>query len=146
MQKSIERAFHASGLQLHDVDLKKKSSWGNRNLYEKAQAVKLDGLYLAAFGGPSHSIHGAWEDIYANHLNWDGSGFTPNLQWGMPRPQLLLALCPVIIDTILLYFRFISEELAEKLFEAPLRDLSERLSLVNGGHEAYLSTKTWPNI
>ncbi len=146
MQKSIQRAFDASGITLDDVDLKNKSPWGNQNLYEKAKAVELDALYLAAFGGTSHGIHGAWEDIYGNHLNWDGKRFTPNLSWGTPRPQLLLSLCPVIIETVLSYFRFVSEGLAEHLFRERLEDLVSRIWSVNSAHEAYLSGKTWPEI
>ncbi len=146
MQKSIERAFEAAGLSIEAVDSKRKSPWGNRNLYEKAQAVGLDALYLSAFGGTSHGIHGAWEDIYGNNLHWDGSRFTPNIKWSTPRPQLLLALCPVVAETVFIYFEFISRDLADGMFAAPLQDLTDRIATVSAAHEAYLAGKTWPNI
>ncbi|MDR9764410.1 DUF5677 domain-containing protein [Rhizobium redzepovicii] len=146
MQKSIERAFDAACLSIDAIDPKKKSPWGNRNLYEKAQAVSLDALYLSAFGGTSHGIHGAWEDICGNNLHWDGSRFTPNIEWSMPRPQLLLALCPVIVETVYMYFEFIGEDSARDMFAEPLQNLVDRIASVSAAHEAYLGGKTWPNI
>ena len=146
MQRSIDRAFQASGLTLGDVDLSNKAPWGNRNLYQKAEAVGLDALYLSMFGGGSHSIHGSWEEIYGNHLEWEGSRFTPQLEWQRPRPQVLLAICPVIIDTVFAYFTFIAEQVADELFAAPLYDLIHRISVVSTAHEGYLAGKTWPEI
>ncbi|MBY3179306.1 hypothetical protein HFO27_32700 [Rhizobium leguminosarum] len=146
MQKSIERAFSAAGLSIDAIDSKRKSPWGNRNLFEKAQAVGLDALYLSAFGGTSHGIHGAWEDIYGNHLHWDGSRFTPNIEWSMPRPQLFLALCPVIAETVFIYFEFIVDDLAHDMFAEPLQNLLDRFASVSAAHEAYLAGKSWPNI
>jgi hypothetical protein len=146
MQQSIERAFKAAELPMDKVDLKNKAPWGNRNLYQKADAVGLDALYLSAFGGGSHNVHGSWEEIYGNHLEWDGSRFTPNLQWQQPRPQVLLALCPVVIDTVFAYAAFISPRLADELFATPLHDLVNRIISVSVAHETYLAGKTWPEI
>ncbi|MBY5341458.1 hypothetical protein E0H35_12085 [Rhizobium leguminosarum bv. viciae] len=146
MQQSIERAFSASGMEIDDIDPKNKAPWGNRNLYQKAEAVGLDALYLSMFGGGSHSIHGSWEEIYGNHLNWDGSRFTANLEWQAPRPQLLLAICPVIIEAVFAYFTFISQQLADELIADPLTDLLERVTSVSAAHERYLAGKTWPEI
>ncbi|MGM4912639.1 DUF5677 domain-containing protein [Rhizobium sp. 768_B6_N1_8] len=146
MQQSIERAFSASGVRMDDVDPKNKAPWGNRNLYQKAEAVGLDALYLSMFGGGSHSIHGSWEEIYGNHLDWDGSRFTPNLEWQRPRPQVLLTICPVIVESVFSYFTFISHKLADELFADPLYDLLQRITSVSTAHEAYLAGKTWPEI
>jgi hypothetical protein len=146
MLKSINRSASAAGLSLDSVDLTKKGPWGGKNLYEKAEAVGLSEAYLAAFGGASHSVHGNWHELYGNHLHWDeNGGFTPNTGWHIPRPQLLLALCSMVIETLAIYFAFIAGETVE-LVDAQLADLHNRLIVTNDAHEAYLSKRTWPKI
>jgi hypothetical protein len=147
MLKSIDRSAAAAGISLDDVDFKQKGPWGGKNLFDKSEAVGLDQAYLAAFGGPSHSVHGNWHEIYGNHLNWDEKdGFTPNLDWHRPRPQLLLAICNLVIDALEGYFAFMGGESAAKTFADRFSDLRDRVFELNGAHEKYLSGKEWPNV
>jgi hypothetical protein len=44
-------------------DLKNRASGGGKDLRQKADAVGLDGAYLAVFGGMSHNVHGSWHDL-----------------------------------------------------------------------------------
>jgi hypothetical protein len=72
--KSIARAEKASGISLDAVDPRSKRSWGGRNIYERTRDVGLEALYLAAFGGGSHSVHGNWQEVYGAHLEWGEDG------------------------------------------------------------------------
>jgi hypothetical protein len=145
--KSINRSVAAAKIAIENINSTQKGAWGGKNLFEKAQVVGLESAYLAAFGGASHSVHGNWHEIYGNHLHWDEKeGFTPNLNWHRPRPQVLFALSTLVIDTLGIYFDFMCGEQASELFGKPLEDLSARLLQVNDAHEAYLTNKKWPEI
>lgn len=147
MLKSIERAAIAAQVPLDDVDMSQKGPWGGKNLYDKAEAVGLGDVYLGAFAGPSHSVHGNWHEIYSNHIEWDEkSGFKPKLEWQHPRPQVLLALCTLVAETMMVYFQFMCGERWDELFGEPLSDLIGRVAAASDAHEAYLSTKQWPAI
>ncbi len=147
MLKSIERAATVAQVSLDDVDLDQKGPWGGKNLFDKAERVGLGETYLGAFAGPSHSVHGNWHEIYSNHVEWDGTGgFTPNLEWQHPRPQVLFALSTLITDTLAIYFEFMCGEQWEALFGEPLADLFDRIVSASNAHEAYLGGKQWPEI
>lgn len=142
MLRSINRSAAAAGISLDDVDPKQRGPWGGKNLYDKSEAVGLGRAYLAAFGGTSHSVHGNWHEIYGNHLHWDEKeGFTPNLDWHRPRPQVLFALCALVVETLRDYFVFMGGEQAKMLFDELLSDLNDRVFQVNDAHEAYLNKK-----
>jgi hypothetical protein len=90
MLKSINRSFRASGVEPEQIKARELRNWGKKNIYEKAEDVGLGEAYLAAFGGPSHGIHGNWQDLLEYHLESDEHGlFTPDFEWHRPRPQFL---------------------------------------------------------
>ena len=148
MLKSISGCAAAAGVDLSDVDPKEKGPWGGKNLFDKADAVGLGQAYLGSFSGPSHSVHGNWHEIFSNHLEWDetSGGFTPNIEWHNPRPQVLFALCILLVDTIRIYFGFIGNEQVVTLFEEPLSNLYDLLYVANDAHEGYLAGKNWPEV
>jgi hypothetical protein len=147
MLKSIRRAVSAAGISLDDVDLTDSTPWGGKNMRQKTQDVGLRDLYIAAFGGGSQNIHGNWNEIYGSHLHWDeAAGFTPNIEWRRPRPQLLNALALVVVGTITLYFDFMAGKEVGQHFTPLLSDLHDRIYTVVEAHEAYLSPKQWPEI
>jgi hypothetical protein len=111
MLNSIERTARIAGLALEDIDLNNRTPWGGKNLREKAKAVGLDGAYLAAFGGMSHNVHGAWQDLCQFHLETNGDGrFQPNMEWGRPRPQPLLAVATIALGAVQDFLGFIGGE------------------------------------
>ena len=147
MLKSIARSETASGISLDSVNLQDRTPWGGRNLQQKAEIVGLDHAYLAVFSGPSHSIHGGWQDIYANHLEWIEEGkFVPKTEWANPRPQILFALSNLIIQILPGYFRFMGGDAICAEFLDKLSDLQERIFAVDEAHEQYLAKKNWPEI
>jgi hypothetical protein len=148
MLRSIERAARGADVDLDKIDLKDKRPWGGKNVFEKAGDVGLEQLYLAAFGGGSHSIHGNWHEIYANHLEWDEgrNDFTPKLKWRWPWPQMITSLALVINETVKVYFQFIGHDELSDYFHPLLNDLHNRVLDLIDAHEKYLSVKQWPKI
>jgi hypothetical protein len=147
MIQSIERAAKGAAIDIETIDMKDKRPWGGKNIYEKARDVGLEPLYLAAFGGGSHSIHGNWQEIYMNHLEWDGeNAFTPRMHWRMPRPQLVTSMALVINETVKVYFNFIGQDELSEYFDPLLDDLQKRVLDLVHVHEKYLSRKIWPEI
>lgn len=93
MIKSIERSFRSSGVNLDESNVSRERNWGGLNIFERAKAVGLEGAYLSAFGGGSHTVHGNWQDLVEYHLeDIDEASFRADFEWHMPRPQLLDAL------------------------------------------------------
>lgn len=147
MIQSITRAASAAGIPLENIDLKDKRPWGGKNVFDKTKDVGLEALYLAMFGGASHGIHGNWQEIYANHLEWDGAeAFTPKMKWRTPRPQMLTSMCLVTNETLEEYFRFIGGEEVGDYFGESLQNLQNRILTFVQSHENYLGGKKWPSI
>jgi Family of unknown function (DUF5677) len=147
MLNSINRSAQFAGIELESVDLKDRAPWGGKNLKDKAKAVGLEIAYDAAFGGMSHNVHGAWQDLYQFHLeSEDGEHFTPKLSWGNPRPQITLALGQLSIGAVHSSVAFLGGQHVLEELEDQLGDLYDRVHSVNVAHEAYISKKTWPEI
>jgi hypothetical protein len=91
--------------------------------------------------------HGSWHDLYQFHLETDeNGGFTPNLDWGRPRPQPLFALGHLALYAVADFLTFIGGETAMDQLREQLRDLGARIDSVDQAHETYLSGKSWPAI
>jgi hypothetical protein len=147
MMKSIDRAFASAGLEPADLKEYRERNWGGKNLYDKAVDLGLEDAYLGAFAGPSHSIHGAWGDIYSHSLRTEGDGeFLPNLKWGYPRPQLLGAMAKLTITAVDDFFGFIAGSEIQGLAREKLYDLYQRIETLDEAHESYLAAKVWPKI
>lgn len=141
MKRSLERTAIAAEVTYDQVDMKQKN-WGGKNTYEKAKALDWNEVYLGAFSGPSHNVHGSWQELYANHLEWDGAGrFTPNLEFGRPRPQPISAICWLITEALYDYYAFkMGEDNIEPLW-APVSDLQGRILALDEAHEVYLQRR-----
>jgi hypothetical protein len=114
---------------------------------EKTKVVGLERAYDAVFGGMSHNVHGAWQDLYQFHLQTDGDGaFTPKLDWLRPRPQPLFALGGLAIDAADDFLMFIGGDAATQHVREQLEDLRRPIHSADHAHETYLSGKTWPEI
>lgn len=149
MLKSIDRTSRASNLTLDKISPRALRTWGGKNIYERVKALGLEQMYLAFFGGGSNSIHGNWQEIQGNHLDWNETTgrFRPKMDWARPRPQLPLALGGFLADTLVHYFRFMAgETVADELATDRLDDLGDRIMAVTHAHETYLTSKTWPEI
>jgi hypothetical protein len=147
MLNSIERAAQVAGVTLDSVDLKDRAPWGGKDLRQRATTVGLEQPYRAVFGGTSHNVHGSWHDLYQFHLETNDVGaFTPNIDWGRPRPQPLFALGHLSLTAVAEFLIFIGGEATFDQLRPQLRDLAARITSVDEAHECYLSRKTWPAI
>jgi Family of unknown function (DUF5677) len=151
MLRSLARAERLAGIALNSVDLKDRAPWGGKHLHDKAKAVGLEYIYLAAFAGLSHDVHGSWHNIYQYQLETDDaedapSEFRPSLKWTIPRPQHLFSLSTILVSTTIVAVGFLGGEAALSQLEPKLRDLQQRVAAADEAHELYLSSKKWPEI
>jgi hypothetical protein len=139
MLKSINRSFRVSGVEPEQIEAMELRNWGNKNIYEKAKDVGLDEAYLGAFSGPSHDIHGNWQDLLKYHLGSDEHGhFTPDFEWHRPRPQYL--------NVVALHAAEVSKQYVEWLgfkdigpLTKSLTELQERVVRLDSAHEQWLT-------
>lgn len=140
MLASLERTVEKAGVKLDSIDLKDKAPWGRKHIRHKADAVGLGDAYQGVFGGMSHNVHGAWQDLNDYHLEAnDEGGFTPKLEWRRPRPQLLLVLGVLVVEVLPEVFGFLGGEQALEQVRDRLADLHQRLVAVDQAHEVYLT-------
>lgn len=141
MIKSIQNKAAESGIDIASVRTSTPKNWGGKNVFEKASAVNLDEAYLAAFGGGSHSIHGNWMDLLEYHLEFEDGGFHPDCEWTKPRPQMLLALAKLTVETLYTYFDYLGHIEARRLMDDCLADAWGRIREVDELHEQYLQRR-----
>lgn len=96
MQNSIKSSFEDSDFDLDEV--KRSHNW--KSVKNRASVVGNDQFYSIYYGMSSHSIHGNWQDILSNNLDRIEDGFKVNLEWRMPRPQIIDG--PIILNLSLL--------------------------------------------
>lgn len=138
MLASIERSAEHSGIDLDAPDERDKN-WGGKNLFQKAESVGLGDAYLGAFAGPSHSVHGNWQDLLEYHLEPIGSGlYRPEFGWHRPRPQLLTTLATLSADATEAYLDFIGGGGMDSVVE-DLDDLRERIHRFVLLHDEFLT-------
>lgn len=139
MLKSINRSFKVSGIDPENVEGKELKNWGNKNIYEKAEDVGLGEAYLAAFGGPSHGIHGNWQDLLEYHLISDEDGnFSPNIEWRRPRPQVLNVVALHAAEASKNYAKWLGFPELDQFVDA-LSELQERVLALDSSHEKWLN-------
>jgi hypothetical protein len=140
MLGSIKKSFEKSEVEPEQVTKQAAKPWKDVDLYQRASAVGLGEAYLGLFGGPSHNVHGSWQDLIEYHLHHDGEGFTPELAWHRPRPQVLFSLAKVGVVTLEVYLERLAGADAEGVI-TDLRDLWDRIEIANRAHEAFLSAR-----
>lgn len=137
MLVSISKTFVVSGLTPEEVTKEAARKWRSVNFYQRMDELGLSDGYPAMFGGPSHHVHGSWQDLIEYHLAHSDDGFSSELAWHPPRPQVLLAIALFQVETLRSYFDFLTG--IEEALKAELDDLFERIRMVNRCHEDFLS-------
>lgn len=86
IQISIDNSFKKSDFEIDEVN--RSSKW--KSIAARAESVTGNRLfYDIYFGISSHTTHGNWQDIILHHLDDDEDDFKLNLDWNLPRPQML---------------------------------------------------------
>ena len=141
MLSSISAAAARSGFSIDDLSPDEPRRWGEQSLYLRAKAVGLEIMYLAAFGGGSQNVHGNWMDLLEYHLDEDGDGFVPSLQWHGPRPQIGLAIAQMATDVVGRFFGLVKAFDMVRGLDDRLENLAERINRANVGHERFVTTR-----
>jgi hypothetical protein len=141
MLASISAAATRSGLSIDDLSRDEPKSWGETNLYRRAEAVGFETMYLAAFGGGSHSVHGNWMDLLEYHLEEVDDEFLPSLEWHRPRPQIGLAIAEMTTDVVTRFFHLVEAAKEVETLVDRLDNLAERIRLVNISHERFVTNR-----
>ena len=139
MLASIKRSAKKSEVDLDSFDPPK--NWAGKNLFDKAQEVGFGEAYLGTFAGPSHSVHGNWQDLLEHLLEVVDGGFLPDFEWHTPRPQLLTTIAHLTIITLDEFFSEIIGPAGSAVAEM-LPDLNERVKRLVQLHEEFLATRT----
>lgn len=144
MRRSVERAFTQSGVKTDELPEKRIKNWGNKTLFEKADAIGFgEHGYSAIFGGPSRSVHGGWLDLLRLHLHYDETSgrFSPQPEFTrMKQPQPLFAIAFMTTPALLDYVHYL--DLSETSALIPqLTELSERILLADRLHEEFMQKR-----
>lgn len=144
MKRSIEKTAHAAGIE--DVSkLPGRSKIG----YPSAEArVKpLGSSVYASYRMGSVETHGDWNDLFRNHLTYDGSEFSPNLDSLHVRPQnplMLVQLSIIVIGDGM--EAIVDSKTTVKFFRSALKDTFERAQKVTNLHEDMLNSRRASNV
>jgi hypothetical protein len=143
MKASIERAFKKSGFTHEQVNEESRTAWGG-SIFKRAKAVGMEDAYSSIMGLPSHSIHGNWQDLITNHLEYEEDGtFTPNTDWSDSRPQAPFAIALVSVDIGQEYLeKMIPEYHEKKQVKERLDDLKRRIAVADELHEQFIQKRT----
>jgi hypothetical protein len=141
MLSSISAAATKSGFSVGDLSPDEPKNWGEGSLYQRAKAVGFEVMYLAAFGGGSQNVHGNWMDLLEYHLDENGDGFVPSLEWHWPRPQVGLAIAQMATDVVTRFFRLVEAFEEIQGLDDRLEDLAERINRANVGHERFVTNQ-----
>lgn len=138
MISSIEKTFYNSGFERGDATKISMTPWSKLNLYKRAEAIGWEHAYLGAFGGPSHSVHGNWQDLIQYQLQIVEGGYKPNFNWHHPRPHLVFLIVILGCKCLAAYASHVLDQHSEPFINA-LSDLCERARQANDAHENFLS-------
>lgn len=138
MKKSIKWAFETSNFKPEDVDETNRQSW-EETIYKRAKSIGMEEIYFSAFSLPSHDVHGNWQNLLSNHLEYEDGEFSPNPDWKMPRPQPLFAICVLSTRTDKLYIKEAIPNCPdrEKIIKI-LDDINLRTRITDELHEQFL--------
>lgn len=133
MERSINATAKAAGID--DVStLPARKDIRFPNIEERLKRLG-PGAY-ASYRTGSSETHGDWNDLYRNHLDYDGASFSPNLGFMHVRPQP--PLMATLLSTMIIAAHIdqvIDVEEAREFFAPKLADLEKRAREVDALHE-----------
>lgn len=140
MLASISRSADKSEVPLERVTPAGYAEWKNTTIFERAEAVGWGDGYLYVFGGPSHAVHGNWQDLLEYHLDEHENGFQPEFEWHRPRPQPLFAIALLTLTVLDEYLVHLVGDEAKPVVE-DFEELRQRLVVANQTHEEFLTAR-----
>ena len=141
MIRSIERVFDISGFPVEQVREKGRTPWG-KSIFSRLKDIGMENMYLVFMGLESHSVHGNWQDIIDNHLEYQDGEFSPKMSWCHSRPQPIFAASILSVEVNRLYLDKIIEESPDKERLQELNnDVLIRIRVADELHEQFLNQK-----
>ena len=142
MIRSIERVFDISGYPVEQVREKGRTPWG-KSIFSRLKDIGMENMYLVFMGLESHSVHGNWQDIIDNHLEYQDGEFSPKMSWCHSRPQPIFAASILSVEVNRLYLDKIIEESPDKERLQELNnDVLIRIRVADDLHEQFLNQKS----
>jgi len=139
MIRSIEWVFDISGYPVEQVRGERRNPWG-KSIYNRLKDIEMENMYLVYVGLLSHSVHGNWQDLIDNHLEYQDGAFSPKINWCHSRPQPIFAESILSFKANELYLDKIIEESPDKERLKELNnDVMVRISAADELHEQFLN-------
>ncbi len=139
MLTSIKKVARQSGIKIDDVLPSQPKEWGDKNFYERTKDVGLESTYLSLYGGSSRSIHGNWTDILDHHLEYSDQGFSPKFEWGRPRPQQILPIALLILETTKEFLLYVGSATDASIIHR-IDSIFDNVKAADSAHENWLSS------
>jgi hypothetical protein len=144
MLRSIKRSFDLAGVDSAAVDARGSRRWGAGTIYDRAKDLGWQDPYLGGVAGPSHNVHGSWQDIMDYHVQVDERGrFAPDSRWHAARPQYITACCLTATQCGIRYLAWFAPERTRQLRD-DFRDLQNRVLTTDRLHEGFMCRETGP--
>jgi len=139
MISSIERVFNISCYPFKQVREKRRNPWG-KSIYNRLKDLGMENMYLVFVGLLSHSVHGNWQDLIDNHLEYQDGEFSPKISWGYARPQPIFAASILSIEANKFYLdKIIEESLDKERLKELNNDVFVRTRVADELHEQFLN-------
>jgi hypothetical protein len=138
MKRSIAATAKAAGID----DVSKLPGRAKIGYPSAEERIKLLGpnVYLGYRMG-SVETHGDWNDLYRNHLSFEGGEFSPNLSSYEIRPQVPLGLVRLTMMVMLENLsHVVPDQEVSQYFRPLLEDLVRRAGEVDDLHEHFLAS------
>lgn len=134
IERSIARTLDRAGVKVEEIPARGKIGWPNA----EQRLALLGPTAYSAYRTGSSGIHGAWNDLERNHLEYRDSSFVPLYDAADPRPQPMLAMALLCVSIAKNYVEKRFPELASS-YSARAERYLEKLREVDKQHEEYLS-------
>ncbi len=139
MIQSIERVFNISCVSLEQIQKGGHEPWG-KSIYKRLEDIGMENMYLVFMRLLSHSVHGNWQDLIDNHLQYQDGEFSPNIKWCHARPQPIFAVCILSVVVNRWYLEKIIEEGPDNERIKELNnDVLIRIRVADELHEQFLT-------
>ncbi len=133
IKSSILEDFAAAQRNILDIDSR---NWRRSlSVADRAKAVGLGDTYTFLFRSLSRPVHGSWSEFMKYHLVEDHGNYSPNLEFAIPRPQIMSSI-PVLVA--LATQEYVIRNLGDQVMEKRLADIVDWFNSMSQQHEIYL--------
>lgn len=139
MIKSIEQTFINSLIDPSLIDVKNYKTWGG-SIYSRFKELELLPVYETMFGGWSNNVHGNWQDLLFNDLEYSDGLYNLKEKSQRIRPQPLIAIAILLQYTGIIYCsnKFPKSKVSENIIKR-FDELTNLTNKIDNLHEEFLN-------